>query len=118
MVKDWAKKVLVASAAVAPILGVHMALAQNFNAISLPNPLSLNSLQAVVDAVSKFLLLIAAPVLAVMVLIGGFQMMTAAGNPEKFLAGRKTLRYAVIGFAVVLLAGGVGQIIKSFLGTK
>ncbi len=48
-----------------------------------------------------------------MVVWGGFQMMTAAGNPEKFAAGKKTLTSAAIGFVIVLLASGVAQLIKS-----
>lgn len=88
------------------------------NPLSLPNPLSVNTFQQVVANVSNFLLIIATPLVTIMALVGGFQMITAAGNPEKFAAGRKTLLYAVIGFAIVLLAGGVAQIIKNFLNGK
>jgi hypothetical protein len=49
-----------------------------------------------------------------MVLIGGFQMITSAGNPEKFKSGRNTILDAVAGFAVVLLAKGVSVGIQSF----
>jgi len=87
------------------------------NPITLPNPLSANSFQAVVAQVSDFLLFIAVPLTAIMALVGGFQMITAGGDPEKFSKGRKTLMYAAIGFAVVLIAGGVASIIKNFLGS-
>jgi magnesium-transporting ATPase (P-type) len=86
--------------------------------VALPNPLSANNLQDVVASISKFLLIIAVPLVAVMALVGGFQMITATGNPEKFATGRKTLLYAVIGFAVVLLSSGVAQIIQGFLNGK
>jgi len=55
------------------------------------------------------------PLCVIMVLVGAFQMMTAAGNPEKFSQGKKTLTWAAIGFAVVLIAGGVANILKSVL---
>ena len=88
---------------------------QGSTPITLPNPLSTNSFQQVVADITNFLLIIAVPLVAIMALVGGFQMMTAAGNPEKFNSGRKTLMYAVIGFAVVILAGGIAQIIKNLL---
>jgi len=52
------------------------------------------------------------------VLIGGFQMITAAGNAEKFSSGRKTILYAAIGFAVVLAAKAVVVLIKNILGAS
>ncbi|HVO28552.1 MAG TPA: pilin [Candidatus Paceibacterota bacterium] len=87
--------------------------------VSLPNPLgSINNFQAVVAAISNFLVMIAIPLVAVMALIGGFQMITAGGSPEKFANGRKTLMYAAIGFAVVVLASGIVSIIKNLFGGK
>jgi uncharacterized protein involved in exopolysaccharide biosynthesis len=62
-----------------------------------------------------FLFQVAVPLTAVMALIGGFQMITSAGNPEKVSSGRKTLMWAAIGFAVVILAGGVVAIITNLL---
>jgi hypothetical protein len=83
--------------------------------ISLPNPLSAQSFTAVANDVTGFLFTIAVPLTAIMAIIGGFQMITAAGDPEKFSSGRKTLMYAVIGFAIVVLAGGIVSIIEHIL---
>jgi hypothetical protein len=83
--------------------------------ISLPNPISATSFTQVVANITQVLLEIAIPLTAIMAIIGGFQMMTAGGDPEKFSKGRKTLMYAAIGFAVVLLAGGLVAIIKNLL---
>jgi Type IV secretion system pilin len=87
--------------------------------LTLPNPLgSQSSFTSVVANVTGFLLNdIAIPLTAIMALVGGFQMITAAGDPEKFSSGRKTLTYAVIGFVVVLLASSVVSIIKSIFAT-
>lgn len=83
--------------------------------ITLPNPLgSQSNFTSVVASVTNFLIVdIAIPLTAIMALVGGFQMITAAGNPEKFSSGRKTLTYAAIGFVIVLLASSVVSIIKS-----
>ncbi len=86
--------------------------------VTLPNPISATSFTQVVTSLTNFLFLIAVPLTAIMALIGGFQMITAGGDPEKFSKGRKTLTYAVIGFAVVLLAGGLAAIIQNLLSLK
>jgi hypothetical protein len=86
--------------------------------VTLPNPISATSFTQVTTNVTNFLIQIAVPLTAIMALVGGFQMITAGGDPEKFSKGRKTLMYAAIGFAVVVLAGGVAAIIRNFLGTS
>jgi hypothetical protein len=84
---------------------------------SLPNPLGANcgTLGCPVTKVINFMIMLAIPLCAIMVLIGGFQIITSAGNPEKFKSGRNTILYAAAGFAVVLLAKGVSVGIQSFL---
>jgi len=84
--------------------------------INLVNPLSCSDLVCVAQNIVNFLWLLAIPLCTIMMLIGGFQMMTAAGNPEQFSNGSKTLQYAAIGFVVVLLAGGLVTFIKSLFG--
>jgi hypothetical protein len=98
----------------------NFAFAQNINssnAVTLTNPLQVSTLNGAVANVTKYLLLIAVPLTAIMALVGGFQMITAGGDPEKFSTGRKTLTYAAIGFAVVLLAGSVAAIISNLLSS-
>jgi hypothetical protein len=53
-----------------------------------------------------------------MVLVGGFQLMMAGGDTEKVTRGRKTILYAAVGFAVVLLAKSVALIIQNILGAR
>ncbi len=88
------------------------------SSIALTNPLgsSCNDLTCPLAAVMNFIFTISIPICGIIILIGGFQMMTAGGNPEKFSTGKKTILYAVIGFVVVLLAGGVAKLIQSILG--
>ena len=82
----------------------------------LTNALGANStFPTVLANVNAFLLAIAAPICGIMVVWGGFQMITAGGNPEKFSSGKKTLLYAAVGFAVVVLASGAAQLIQSIL---
>ena len=89
-----------------------------FAQVTLANPLAATDLNGVLANVNVFLLMIAAPLCGIMVVWGGFQMMTAGGNPEKFSEGRKTLLYAAIGFAVVIFASSVTPLIKSIFGAS
>ena len=95
------------------------AVAQNGGgAISLPNPLSCEDLGCVIEKIISKLVELAIPIVVIMVLIGGFQIMIAGGNEEKVKQGRSTIWWAVIGYAIILLADGLVLIIKSVLGAK
>jgi hypothetical protein len=51
-------------------------------------------------------------VCAIFMIIGGYQMITASGDPKQFEKGRNTLLYAAIGFVVILLADNIVDWIK------
>jgi exosome complex RNA-binding protein Rrp42 (RNase PH superfamily) len=86
--------------------------------LTLPNPLSCEDLRCVIEKIISKLAELAIPIVVIMVLIGGFQIMTAGGNEEKVKQGRSTIWWAVIGYVVILLANGLVLIIKSVLGAK
>ena len=110
-----AKKLMVAVALV--FLGAAFAGTASAQ-ITLVNPLggNCNDINCVAQEIIGFIWLISIPIASIMVLVGGFQMMTSAGDPEKFSSGKKTLTYAAIGLLVILLAGGFVSFIKSLFG--
>ena len=69
----------------------------------------------ILNKILGILLDIAAPIVAIMVVIGAVQIMTAGGNGEKITQGRKTILYAVIGFVVILLSTSVVPVLQSLL---
>lgn len=81
--------------------------------VTLANPLNTTDATVVLGYINTFLLAIAAPICGIMVVWGGFQMITSAGDPEKFSSGKKTLLYAAIGFIVVIFASSVVPLMKS-----
>jgi hypothetical protein len=89
------------------------AFASGSGDVTLTNPLSTTDATVVLGYFNTFLLAIAAPICGIMVVWGGFQMMTAGGNPEKFSEGKKTLLYAAIGFVIVIFASSIAPLIKS-----
>jgi hypothetical protein len=84
--------------------------------ITLADPLGNASFTTVVNNVIGFILEdIAIPLCTIMVLVGAFQMMTSAGDPEKTSKGRKTILWAAIGLVVVICAKGVSTLLKSII---
>lgn len=73
-----------------------------------------NLLQGIVG----WLIAVAIPIAALMILIGGYQIMFAGGNPEKVNTGKRTILYAVVGFSIIALAWGFITIIQQLLGLK
>ena len=81
----------------------------------LVNPVGTTDVVVVLNKVAGYLFTIAAPLAAIMILIGAFQMMFAGGAPEKFATGRRTILYAAIGMAIVLASTGILAVIKELL---
>lgn len=84
--------------------------------LKLCNPLGVSSISGALDSILTFLIYICVPVAAIMVLYGGFQILTAGGNENMFTTGRKTITYAVVGLGIILIAKGATLILKQFLG--
>jgi len=82
----------------------------------LVNPLGTTSIVQIINNVLNYLIYISVPILAIMILVGGFQILTARDNPEKITSGRKTIMYAVIGFTIILISKGVALIILKIMG--
>ncbi|MCH7828746.1 hypothetical protein IH982_02720 [Patescibacteria group bacterium] len=78
------------------------------------NPISSETLQELLENVLNFLFGIAVVVLPIIILYGGILLLTAGGAPEKILRARTILLWAVIAFAIILLARGLPAILRSF----
>lgn len=84
--------------------------------INLPNPLACDDIPCVGEKIVSGLFFIVTPIVVIMVLIGAFQILTAGGSPERVTKGRNTIFYAVVGYAIVLVAQGLVFIIREVLG--
>jgi hypothetical protein len=99
----------IAGASIVSLL-VSAGIASAQQTVTLPDPLGgSESFNSVVLAV---------PLSTIMVLVGAFQFMTAAGDPEKVTKARKTITYAAVGFALAVLAGSVSTLIQNFVAGK
>ena len=84
---------------------------------TLINPLGDNAtIMSIINNVLNFLIYISIPILALMILIGGFQILTARDDPGKVKNGKTTIKYAVIGFTIILISKGVALVILTIIG--
>lgn len=76
------------------------------------NPLDSDSFEEFIAALIRAFTVFAAPILALMVGIAGFQFMVSGGNPSNREKAINTLKYAVIGFVVIISAWVIVFVLK------
>lgn len=72
----------------------------------------LNSIFTVTDWIFYLLTLF----VVIMIIFGGFSIITASGDPEKAAKGRSILTYAIIGLAIALLAKLIPSLVSFIMG--
>ncbi len=82
----------------------------------LPNPLGACNIITIINNILNYLIYISVPILALMILIGGFYILTAKDDPAKVIKGRTTIMYAAIGFTIILISKGVALILLTIIG--
>lgn len=82
---------------------------------TIDNPLRYGSLSDLLTGIAGQLYIIAIPIVTIMVLYGAWLILTAAGDPARLGQGKKTILYAIIGFIIVLIAGGIPALITQIL---
>lgn len=50
------------------------------------------------------------------VIIGGFRMITAAGNEEQYIAAKKTITWAILGVVVAVMSFSIIAIVQNLVG--
>ena len=81
------------------------------------NPLKYGTIQEIINTIASFLFTISIPIVTIMVLYGAFMLLTSGGNEERIKTGRKVILWAIIGFVVMLIAGGMTELTKSILNS-
>lgn len=73
---------------------------------------------AVVQAIIKFILLIAFVIAFIMLLIGGIRWILAGGDEKAVAGARNTITAALIGLVIVLVAYAIIRLVETFFGFK
>ena len=61
----------------------------------------------IIQSIIGYLIKIGAPILAIMVIYGGFLILSAGDSPEKVKSGKDVILWAVVGYTIVLCSWGV-----------
>lgn len=81
------------------------------------NPCGFDDLFALIHEILNILITRVAPALvSLMITIGGVFVMTSAGNPNRKATGITYIRYALIGYAIILFAWAIINSILAQLG--
>ena len=84
--------------------------------LTIPNPLGYDTFEELVTAVINFIFLISLALAPFMVVIAGFYLLTAGGNPANIKKAQTIIIWTAVGLLVVLLAKGLIAVIKSVIG--
>lgn len=74
------------------------------------------SIGDIINILFPFIFAIAGLLLFVFLIMGGFQLMTAGGTPEKIKAGQGKITAAFIGFLIIFSAYWIIQILEKVFG--
>lgn len=78
------------------------------------NPLAADNLIELIDDLADFLITVLSPIVVIMVLWSAFLFMTSGGNEKTIEQAKSTLKYAIIGAAILIVAKGIPTTIESF----
>ncbi|MDP2736071.1 MAG: pilin [bacterium] len=79
------------------------------------NPIASETLQELLENVLNFLFGLSIVILPIIVLYGGILLLTAQGEPEKISRARTILLWAIIAFAIILVARGLPAVLRNLL---
>lgn len=96
------------------VIGVVVALAHADPALAVNGEAQA---QNVIKNLIKTMIGLAGAVAVIFVVVGGYHYITSSGHPEKLEKAKKTLLYAGIGLAIVLLAYPVVDYVVSLVDT-
>lgn len=84
----------------------------------LRSPLIATTTAEIIESAVRVIYWIVGSLLVLLIALGGFAMITAAGNPQKVNKGKKIIFYAIIGFAIMAISRGIIALILLILGVE
>jgi hypothetical protein len=87
--------------------------------IYLVNPLgATNTFPLLLDKIITAVAQVVGVLSILMLIIAGILFITSAGDPGRVTKAKDALKYAIIGAAIALAAGGLVQLIKTIIGVQ
>lgn len=90
----------------------------NRGSVSITNPLAgiADDIPGLIGYILYLARWLAGSIAVLMIIVGAYQILFSAGDPKGWETGKKTIIWAVVGFAIVLLAEVVVDIIRELVG--
>jgi hypothetical protein len=95
-----------------------MPLSVSAQTVGLINPSRYNSLEEVILAGLSLLQPVVVLVFVGMVLYGGWTYLTSQGEPDKIKQAKQIITAAIVGFAIIVIAPSIVQLVASLLGVN
>lgn len=80
------------------------------------NPITTDTFSELIDMIVNIFFYLALALTPLMIVIAGFNFLTAGGNPSKIETAKKIILYTVIGFAIILLSKAIIGFVQGILG--
>lgn len=94
-----------------------VALAQNNEIV--PNQIKpINDILPVIQAIIRFILIVAFIIAFIMLLVGGIRWIIASGDEKAVAGARNTITAALIGLVIVLVAYAIIRLVETFFSVN
>lgn len=90
----------------------------NWNDPTGETPAKIQDFAVIIQRILNIAIRLAGIAAFIMLIVGGFQFLTAGGDPKKTQAASNTLTYAILGLVVVIGAWFILLFIEKFTGVK
>lgn len=84
--------------------------------VSLPNPLEAENFEDLIEAVINWLLVVALPIVSLLIVYAAAQIMIAGANPKQREEAINIIKYALLGYGVILSSKVIVAIIQTLFG--
>lgn len=86
--------------------------------IELPNPLTADTFQELLDRILSVLIIVATPVFIILIMIAGLMYVVGGANPQRRQTAFNMIKYGVIGYVIILTARLLLNIVQGLVGIK
>ncbi|MCX6760829.1 MAG: hypothetical protein NTZ84_01880 [Candidatus Nealsonbacteria bacterium] len=84
--------------------------------ISILNPIAASSTAVIIDNIISLIFYVGLVVTPLMIVIAGFLILTAGGDPKKVEQGRHIIIYTLIGLFIILFAKAIVSMLNKVMG--
>lgn len=86
--------------------------------ICIENPLCAKSFEDLLNSIINFIFYVAMAITPIMIMIAGFFLLTAGGDPKRVDTAKKIILWTVIGLAIILFARGLISVLRQIMKLK